>query len=123
MVSLKLCAKIAESYFIDFFVIMMLATLAFGFLGGLIRGVVGFIKHQYAYKNVPFKWGYFLSMMAVSGLVGLIVVSAIRDIGFSLNHSFTYGLAIIVGYAGGDFLENIYKIIVKKSDLFLEKEE
>lgn len=99
----------------------MFATLSFGFLGGLIRGLVGFIKHQYAYKNVGFKWGYFLGMMAVSGFVGLIVVSAIKDVGLTLNHSFSYGLAIVIGYAGGDFLENIYKIIVNKSDLFLEK--
>jgi len=100
---------------------MMLATLAFGFLGGLIRGVVGFIKHQYAYKNVPFKWGYFLSMMAVSGLVGLIVVSAIRDIGFSLNHSFTYGLAIIVGYAGGDFWKIFTKLLSKNQIYSLKR--
>ena len=98
---------------------MIIELVVFGFLGGLIRGLVGFIKHQYAYKNVPFKLGYFLGMMTVSGLIGLIVVLAIQNIGFTLNHTFSYGLAVVIGYAGGDFLENIYKIIVKKSDLFL----
>lgn len=98
---------------------MIIELLAFGFLGGFIRGLVGFIKHQYAYKNVPFHLGYFLSMMTASGFIGLIVVLAIQNIGFTLNHAFNYGLAVVIGYAGGDFLENIYKIIIKKSDLFL----
>jgi hypothetical protein len=98
----------------------MVDILMFGFLGGVIRGLVGFIKHQFSYKSVPFKWGYFLSMMALSGLIGLIVVSALKDIGFSFNQSFNFGLAVIIGYAGGDFIENIYKIIVQKSDLFRE---
>ena len=101
----------------------MLEILIFGFLGGLIRGLVGFIKHQYAYKNVPFRLGYFLGMMTISGLIGLVVVLAIQNIGFTLNHSFNYGLAVVVGYAGGDFLENIYKIIIKKSDLFSEEKK
>jgi len=103
--------------------ISMLEILIFGFLGGLIRGLVGFIKHQYAYKNVPFRLGYFLGMMVASGFIGLVVVLAMKDLGFTLNHSFSYGLALVVGYAGGDFIENIYKIIVKKSDLFSSEEK
>ena len=101
----------------------MLDILVFGFLGGVIRGLVGFIKHQFSYKNVPFKWGYFLAMMAVSGFIGLIIVSALKDIGFTFNQSFNFGLAVIIGYAGGDFVENIYKIIVNKSDLFSERKK
>ena len=32
--------------------------------------------------------------------------------------NFTPALAFIVGYAGGDLLENIYKIVLKKPSLY-----
>ncbi len=92
---------------------------AFG--GGFIRGLVGFIKHQYSYKNVPFRPKYFLGMMFLSGIIGLVATIAIRELGFSLSGVFTPALAFIIGYAGGDFIENIYKIIIKKSSLYENK--
>ena len=90
------------------------------FFGGLIRGLIGFIKHQFSYKNVPFRPGYFLSMMIVSGIIGASCVWAIEGIGFTLEGAFSPALAFIIGYAGGDFIENIYKIIIKKSNLYEE---
>jgi len=91
-----------------------------GFGGGFFRGVVGFIKHQFSYKNVPFKLNYFLAMMFVSGTVGLVTATAMKELGLTLFGAFTPALAFVIGYAGGDFIENIYKIIVKKSNLFEE---
>jgi len=91
---------------------------AFG--GGFIRGLVGFIKHQFSYKNVPFRPKYFIGMMFVSGLVGMVATIAIKELGFTLFGQFTPALAFIIGYAGGDFVENIYKIIIKKSSLYEE---
>lgn len=91
---------------------------AFG--GGLIRGLVGFIKHQFSYKDVQFKPGYFFGMMFASGVVGLVAAAAVKELGFTLFGQFTPAISFIVGYAGGDFIENIYKIIIKKSDLFKE---
>ncbi len=91
---------------------------AFG--GGFIRGLVGWIKHQFSYKNVPFRPKYFLGMMTVSGLVGMVATIAIKELGFTLFGQFTPALAFIIGYAGGDFVENIYKIIIKKSNLYGE---
>ena len=32
--------------------------------------------------------------------------------------SFTPALAFVIGYTGGDFLENVYKIIIKKPSLY-----
>ncbi len=87
-----------------------------GFFGGVIRGLVGFIKHQFSYKNVPFKLSYFFGMSFLSGIIGLMAAMAIKEIGFDLL-SFTPALSFIIGYAGGDFLENIYKIIAKKVKL------
>ncbi|MFH1841186.1 MAG: hypothetical protein ABH800_00165 [Candidatus Nealsonbacteria bacterium] len=96
--------------------------LVAAFLGGVLRGLVGFIKHQFSYKNVEFKVKYFLGMMFLSGIVGFVVVVAVKEIGFTLLGSFTPALAFIVGYAGGDFIENLYKIIIKKSSFYSEIE-
>lgn len=87
-----------------------------GFGGGVLRGLVGFIKHQYSYKNVSFDIKYFLGMSSVSGIIGLLTAVAIKEAGLNLlNISyFSPAIAFIVGYSGGDFLEGIYKIIIKK---------
>jgi len=98
---------------------MYLYILIAGFGGGAVRGLVGFIKHQFAYKNVKFELSYFLGMMFLSGIIGLLAAAAIKETGINflgLNY-FSPAFAFIVGYAGGDFLENIYKIIIKKSSL------
>ncbi len=97
---------------------MWALLLLAGFFGGVIRGLVGFIKHQFSYKNVPFNITYFLGMSFLSGIIGLMTAGAVRAMGFSYEGFFTPALSFIVGYAGGDFLENIYKIIVKKSSLY-----
>ena len=89
-----------------------------GFFGGVVRGLVGFIKHQYAYKDVPFSLKYFLGMSFLSGIIGVSVAAAVKEIGFTYQSFFIPALAFIVGYAGGDFIENIYKIIIKKSSLY-----
>jgi len=99
---------------------MYVSILIAAFGGGFFRGVVGFIKHQFSYKNVPFKLNYFLAMMFVSGIVGLVTATAMKELGLTLFGAFTPALAFVIGYAGGDFIENIYKIIVKKSNLFEE---
>ena len=101
----------------------MLHIFIAAFSGGFIRGLVGFIKHQFSYKEVKFKPGYFLSTMIGSGIIGLLSVWAIKDVGFTLEDAFTPALAFIIGYAGGDFVENIYKIIIKKSSLYEKDEE
>lgn len=100
-----------------------LSILIAGFGGGAVRGVVGFIKHQFSYKNVGFNLPYFLAMMFVSGVVGLLAAISVKEVGFTLFGSFNPALSFIVGYAGGDFIENIYKIIIKKSSLFSPPED
>ncbi len=88
---------------------MYIPVLVAGFVGGTIRGIFGFVKHQYSYKNVGFKAPYFFLMVFLSGIVGLIASCLITG-----NIIF----ALIVGYAGGDFIENIYKMISKKESLY-----
>lgn len=91
-----------------------------GFGGGALRGLVGFIKHQYSYKNVKFDIPYFITMVFISGVVGTISAVAIKETGMDFSGAgyLTPSIALIIGYAGGDFLENIYKIIVKRTDLY-----
>lgn len=102
---------------------MYFYILLAGFFGGVIRGLVGFIKHQFSYKNVPFNLPYFLGMAFLSGIIGLMVAAAVLEIGFTYQGFFTPALSFIVGYAGGDLIENIYKIIVKKSSIYPTEEK
>ena len=98
----------------------LIYILLAGFGGGVLRGVVGFIKHQYAYKEVKFRLGYFIFMMILSGLVGLATVWAIGETAPAWQELpyLTPALALIIGYAGGDFIENVYKILIKKPSLY-----
>ena len=99
---------------------MYLYILISGFGGGILRGLVGFIKHQFSYKSVKFDLKYFIGMMFISGAIGLLIAVAIKETGIKFlgTDSLTPALAFIIGYAGGDFLENLYKIIIKKSSLY-----
>lgn len=94
----------------------MVTVLIFGALGGIIRGLVGYLKHFQAYKSVKFEWKYFGMAVGISAAAGLAVVWSIVDAGitFAEGMQINAGLAIIIGYAGGDALENLYKIILKK---------
>ena len=91
-----------------------------GFGGGAIRGLVGFIKHQYAYKKVPFSLPYFIFMVVVSGVIGVTAAFTIRELGLEFlgSSALTPAMALIIGYAGGDFLENIFKIILRKPEWY-----
>ncbi len=99
---------------------MYLSIFIAGFGGGVVRGLVGFIKHQFSYKNVGFRVPYFLAMAFLSGIVGLLTAMAVKEVGITFLgfNCLTPALAFIIGYAGGDFLENIYKIIIKKTSLY-----
>ncbi len=90
-----------------------------GFGGGLVRGVVGFLKHQFGYKDVPFNLTYFFGMIILSGITGFMIAAAVEDVGtaFLEIESITPGLAFIAGYAGGDFIEGIYKVVFKKAPI------
>ena len=91
------------------------ALLMAGFGGGAVRGLVGFVKHQFAFKNGSFELGYFLAMMFVSGVVGLLTTAAISELGLTFfGLGVTPAIAFIAGYAGGDFLENLYKILFRQ---------
>ena len=96
---------------------MMIIFIA-AFSGGLLRGLVGFLKYTFSYKEVKFRPRYFLGTMFLSGVVGLLSALAVKELGFTILGGFSNVLAFIIGYAGGDFIENICKIIIKKSSFY-----
>lgn len=91
-----------------------------GFLGGVVRGLVGFIKHQQSYKDVPFRPLYFSLMMLLSGAIGLLASYTTADLGITFLglEKIPFSLAVILGYAGGDLLENVYKIAIKSPTIY-----
>ncbi len=92
----------------------------------MIRGTVGLIKYIQSYKDVEIKPWYFSGTVVVSGLIGMICAWVVQDLGVSFIglETLPLSIALIIGYAGGDFIENMFKIIVKEPDLFqfLKKE-
>lgn len=91
-----------------------------GFLGGIIRGGVGIIKYTQSYKDIKLSPLYLGITLSGSGLIGLICAWITKDLGVSFLGMETLPLsfAVVIGYAGGDFIENIFKIIVKEPDIF-----
>ncbi len=98
----------------------MSTILFMGFMGGFIRGLVGYLKYRSSYKNTAFLFNYFLLSVGISGLVGLVASWVTKDLGITFLGlpAITPAIAIIVGYAGGDFIENLYKILTGKTSLY-----
>ncbi len=98
----------------------MYLILLTGFFGGIIRGLVGYLKYRSSYKNTSFLFNYFILSVGISGLVGLVAAWVTKDIGLTFLGlpAITPAIAIIVGYAGGDFIENLYKILTSKTSLY-----
>lgn len=99
---------------------ILLSILLCGFVGGVVRGLVGYIKYRNSYKNVEFKLGYFIFSVLISGAVGLLAAWATKNLGITFLGlpALTPAIAIIIGYAGGDFIENLFKILTGKTSLY-----
>ncbi|MDA1337413.1 MAG: hypothetical protein O3C23_01470 [bacterium] len=97
----------------------MEVILVAGFIGGTIRGLVGYMKHKYSYKDVGFSLPSFVSTIFIAGSIGVVTAITVRELGFTfLGLPLTPAMALIIGYAGGDFLENIWKIITKNPQMY-----
>lgn len=72
-----------------------------GFFGGIIRGLVGFVKNKTLEKANHFKPTYFFATIAISGIVGAAA---------GILADSEWQVSFLVGYAGTDFIENLYKI-------------
>jgi len=91
-----------------------------GFLGGITRGLVGYLKYRSSYKNTSFLINYFLLSVGISGIVGFLAAWVTKDLGITFLGlpSITPAIAMIVGYAGGDFIENLFKILTGRTSLY-----
>lgn len=78
------------------------AHIISGLIGGLIRGLVGIVKNQAVTpEKFTFQWRYFATTMFVSAVVGVMS-------GIIANND--WRISLLAGYAGTDFLENLYKL-------------
>ncbi len=98
----------------------IISVIIFGFIGGAVRGLVGYLKYRNSYKNTTFMFNYFAMSVGISGAVGLLAAWVTKDLGVTFLGlaSITPALSIIIGYAGGDFIENLFKIITGKTSLY-----
>jgi len=101
------------------FEIAFFTIVAVGLGGGLTRRLVGYIKYNANSKTFKFNLLYFLLIMFLSSMTGLLTATGINglDLSFVGVIELTPALAFVVDYAGGDLLKNIYKIILKKPTL------
>lgn len=99
---------------------LLVTILLSGFLGGIMRGLVGYIKYRNSYKNVEFKPGYFAFSVGISGVIGLLAAWVTKDLGINFLGlaALTPAIAVIIGYAGGDFIENLFKILTGKASIY-----
>lgn len=86
-----------------------------GFGGGMVRSLFGYAK-QFNYKSPKFKIKYFLFMTFLSGIIGLFAAVISKELGLTFLgiNEFTPALAFMVGYAGGDVLEGVYKVVIDR---------
>jgi hypothetical protein len=91
-----------------------------GFIGGLLRGGVGLVKYITSYKDVEIRPYYFISSVLLSGLIGYVAAWILKDVAhlFLEIDTAPVSFALIAGYAGGDLIENLFKIGMKEPNLF-----
>lgn len=89
----------------------MLQIVAAGFIGGIVRGLVGIskkVRSKPIDADIDISRQYLAISLLSSGGIGLLVgVFVSEDVRF----------ALLAGYAGSDFLENAYKIKMRQQNL------
>ena len=97
-----------------------MSFLIAGFIGGILRGGVGLAKYMTSYKDVEIRPYYFTGAVILSGIVGYVSAWIAQDVAhiFLELETIPVSFALIAGYAGGDLIENIFKIGMKEPNLF-----
>ena len=97
-----------------------MSFLIAGFLGGILRGGVGLVKYMTSYKDVEIRPYYFTGAVILSGIVGYVSAWIAQDVAhiFLELETVPISFALIAGYAGGDLIENIFKIGMREPNLF-----
>jgi len=113
--------KISYTLIMEFSLPLASPLLIAGLAGGMLRAVVGYIKAKNALKKSPnFSPLYLLSTVFASGAIGYLTVWFFYDLREIVLGSlpFTPAISAVLGYAGGDIMENVYKIFTKRLTLF-----
>ncbi len=78
------------------------------------------MKYMTSYKDVEIRPYYFSGAVLLSGVVGYVSAWVAQDVAhiFLEIDALPLSLAVIAGYAGGDLIENIFKIGMKEPNLF-----
>ena len=79
----------------------ILLLIAFGLFGGIIRCIVGLLKHKVFTGKEKFNNRKFWFTMSLSGLIGAFCALLLVD---------DYRLVLLAGYAGTDLIQGVYKI-------------
>ena len=93
-----------------------IAIILAGFGGGAVRSIAGYYK-SLSFEKLNFDIKYFLMMILLSGFIGLVAAVVTKELDLSilgLSGTFTPAVAFLVGYAGDDLLDNLYKIFLRK---------
>lgn len=91
----------------------LLIPILFGVLGGLVRALVGIAKYVEKNKTDPptaeagkrIRFGYFAFSLLVAAILGGLAGAFI---------SYDWKIAVLVGYAGTDFFEGLFKLKEKE---------
>ena len=78
-----------------------LALIGFGLFGGIIRAIVGMLKHKVFTGKEKFQSRRLLFTLVTSALIGAFcALLTVTD----------YRIILLAGYAGTDLVQGIYKI-------------
>ncbi len=91
-----------------------------GLFGGLLRGGMGLFKYTTSYKDIEIRPYYFAGMVILTGIIGWVSAWILRDaLEIFLEISrIPLSFGLVAGYAGGDFIENVFKIAMREPQLF-----
>jgi hypothetical protein len=78
-----------------------LMLIAFGLFGGIIRSIVGLLKHRVFTGKEKFNNRKFWFTIILSGLIGAFCALLLVD---------DYRIILLAGYAGTDLIQGIYRI-------------
>ena len=79
-----------------------LLLVAFGLFGGIIRAVVGMLKHKVFSGKEKFHGRRFLFTILTSALIGAFCALLLIE---------DYRIVLLAGYAGTDLIQGVYKIV------------
>lgn len=80
----------------------ILMLIGFGLFGGIIRSLVGLLKHKVFTGKEKFNSKKFLFSVILSGVIGAFCALLIVT---------DYRIILLAGYAGTDLIQGVYRII------------